>query len=101
MWSKLRNRQLEGVKFRRQHPIGPYIVDFVSLEKQLVIEIDGGQHIENKRDKEREKYLRMKGFKVLRFWNNDVLRNIDGVLEKIRYEISPHPNPLPKGEGEI
>lgn len=87
LWSKLRNTQLEGIKFRRQQPIGDYIVDFVSFEKKLIIEIDGGQHNENQtieNDKFRTKWLNSQGYRVIRFWNHDVLLNIDGVLEVIR-----------------
>ncbi len=87
LWSELRNKQIEGVKFRRQQPIGPYIVDFVSLERKLIIEIDGGQHNERKvreEDQEREEWLKEKGYQTLRFWNNDVLTNIEGVLERIK-----------------
>lgn len=86
LWKHLRNKQL-GVKFRRQSPIGNYIVDFVSFKSKLVIEINGGQHARSNDDKSREKWLTSQGFKVLRFWNNDVLRNIQGVLEKIRKEM--------------
>jgi len=84
---KLRHKQLEGVKFRRQQPIGPYIVDFVSFERRLVIEIDGGQHNEEiirGRDEERTAWLEERGYRVLRFWNNEVLMNLEGALERIR-----------------
>lgn len=87
LWNKLKDKQIEGVRFRRQQPIGSYIVDFVSLERRLIIEIDGGQHNERKvkeKDEEREKWLKEKGYQILRFWNNDVLTNIEGVLEKIK-----------------
>ena len=87
LWSKLRGLQLEGVKFRRQHPIGNYIVDFVSLSKHLIIEIDGGQHNEEPRkekDKRRTSWLQGEGYQVLRFWNNDVLTNIEGVFITIQ-----------------
>jgi len=87
LWIKLRKRQLEGIKFRRQQAIGPYIVDFVSFEKKLVIEIDGGQHNEEKireRDEGRTMWLKENGYQVLRFWNNEVLKNVEGVLERIR-----------------
>lgn len=87
LWIKLRNKQLEGVKFRRQQPIGPYIVDFVSFERRLVIEIDGGQHNEEEireRDEERTTWLKGRGYQVLRFWNNEVLISMDSVLEMIR-----------------
>jgi very-short-patch-repair endonuclease len=97
LWKHLRSRQVEGFKFRRQEPIGNYIVDFVSFEKRLVIEIDGGQHalrIEKDRDNKRDEFLKAQGFKVLRFWNNDVLGNMDGVLEVIREECLSSPSPL-------
>jgi very-short-patch-repair endonuclease len=85
LWGKLRGRQLEGTKFRRQQPIDDYIVDFVSFEQQLVIELDGGQHARMKeRDRERDRILEESGFRVLRFWNNDVLNNTDGVLQVVR-----------------
>jgi very-short-patch-repair endonuclease len=87
LWMKLRNRELEGVKFRRQHPIGPYIVDFVSLRRRLIIEIDGRQHNEERekeRDEERTIRLEERGYRIMRFWNNQVLMNMDGVLERIR-----------------
>ncbi len=91
LWTKLRNKQLEGAKFRRQQPLGMYIVDFVSFEKKVIVEIDGGQHNEeevSKRDEERTTWLRERGYQVLRFWNNEVLVNMDGVLEKIREVLS-------------
>ena len=91
LWSRLRNRQLDGVKFRRQQPVGNYIVDFVSFDKMLVIEVDGGQHNEPDmmaEDKQRTVYLEDKGYKVIRFWNNDVLQNIEGVLARIVEKIN-------------
>lgn len=85
LWRYLRNSQIEGIKFRRQQPIETYIVDFVSFEKRLVIELDGGQHVNNSEyDEQRSVCLRANGFVVLRFWNNEVIENIDGVLEVIR-----------------
>ncbi len=85
LWRHLRARQLEGLKFRRQQPIGGYIVDFVCFEKRLVIEVDGGQHASAKeKDSERDRWFYEQGFSVLRFWNNEVFTNMDGVLEKIR-----------------
>jgi very-short-patch-repair endonuclease len=85
LWKHLRRKQLEGFKFRRQHPIGNYIVDFVCLEKQLILEIDGGQHaIEIDKDRDRDKWLIAEGYRILRFWNNDVFENLTGVLETIR-----------------
>jgi len=87
LWIHLRNKQL-GVKFRRQYPIDNYIVDFVCLESRLVVGIDGGQHSESKTDTSRDEYLRSQGFKVLRFWNTEVLQNIEGVLSKIQEEVN-------------
>jgi len=84
----VRSKQL-GVKFRRQQPIGKYIVDFVCFEKKLVIEIDGGEHLQSSRDEIRDEWLQKNGYKVLRFWNNDVLKNTDGVIQTIVNEITP------------
>lgn len=86
LWNMIRNNQL-GVKFKRQHPIGNYIVDFVCREKWLIIELDGSQHNEEKNiisDNERTLYLNSSGFKVIRFWNNDVDNNIEGVILEIK-----------------
>ena len=92
LWKYLRGRQLEGFKFRRQHPIGKYIVDFINLERKIIIEVDGGQHLENKKDELRDKWFEEQGYEVLRFWNNEVLTNIEGVLESIRKKLySPSP----------
>ena len=87
LWRRLRSRQLEDIKFRRQFPIGRYIVDFVSIELKLVIEFDGGQHAESLADTERTRWIEANGYTVIRFWNNDVVENLDGVLEAIRREI--------------
>jgi len=90
LWARLRDRQLDGVKFRRQQPLGESIVDFVSLEKRIVLEVDGGQHGESEgqqRDAERTVRLEEKGYRVLRFWNNDVLQNTEGVLQRIMEEL--------------
>ena len=84
LWYFLRNRQIENFKFRRQQPIGDYIVDFACLEKKIIVEIDGGQHFENNEDSIRDQWLTSQGYRVLRFWNNDVIQNIESVLEKIR-----------------
>ena len=84
LWNHLRLKQLEGLKFRRQEPIGSYIADFVCHDKKLIIEVDGGQHAEDPKDIKRDDWLKGQGYRVLRFWNNEVLNNIDGVLEKIR-----------------
>lgn len=98
LWHNLRNRQLENIKFKRQYSIGPYIVDFISLEKRLIIELDGGQHNEDEniiKDQARTEFLEKEGFKVLRFWNNDVLVNTENVLEEIIQSFSPSPRPSP------
>ncbi|MCM8805834.1 MAG: endonuclease domain-containing protein [Candidatus Omnitrophica bacterium] len=102
LWKYLRDKQIGGFKFRRQQPVGRYIVDFINFEKKLVIEVDGGQHsIYKKRDIIRDKYLKKEGYRVLRFWDNEVLNNIEGVLEVIMQNLSPSPQPSPlKGEGE-
>jgi very-short-patch-repair endonuclease len=87
IWSWLRTKKLNGVKFRRQEPVGKYIVDFVSFEKKLIIEIDGGQHsLEENRinDTVRTEWLQSQGFRVIRFWNNDVSSNLDGVITRIK-----------------
>jgi crossover junction endodeoxyribonuclease RuvC len=85
LWRRLRNRQLEEVKFRRQEPILGYTVDFVAHEQRLVIELDGGQHADRaENDARRTRNLEQAGFRVLRFWNSDVTGNLDGVLETIR-----------------
>lgn len=85
LWRHLRAKQLEGLKFRRQEPIGNLIVDFVCFDRSLIVEVDGGQHVREKaKDDERTRWLEEQGFKVLRFWNNDVMKNIEGVLKVIR-----------------
>jgi very-short-patch-repair endonuclease len=101
LWQRLRKKQLEGFKFRRQQSIGRYIVDFVNFEDKLILELDGGQHkIQKGYDTKRDIWFEQQGFKVLRFWNNDVFINIEGVLEVIRKKLlSPSPNPSHQGEG--
>jgi very-short-patch-repair endonuclease len=85
IWMQLRAHRLHGISFRRQASIGPYIVDFVSFHKRLIIEIDGGQHASThaKRDRIRDAWLRQQGFTVRRYWNNDIFENMNGVLEDI------------------
>jgi primosomal protein N' (replication factor Y) len=84
LWRRIRDRALFGRKFRRQHPIGPYVADFVCIEARLVVELDGGQHDRGAEGTSvRTAFLERRGFRVLRFWNNDVLANLDGVLERI------------------
>lgn len=83
LWRQLRDRRFNGVKFRRQHPVGPYIVDFISLEKRLVIELDGGHHnsLQGKnKDKQRLAWLEQNNYNVLRFWNNELINDLDSVL---------------------
>jgi very-short-patch-repair endonuclease len=105
LWAELRARRLDGHKFRRQWTLGPFVVDFCCLERRLIVEADGGQH-SAETDRVRTTYLRAKGFRVLRFWNNDVLSNLDGVLHFILEVLNqsekegPHPHLLPQaGEG--
>jgi len=103
LWRYLSSKQLEGLKFRRQQPIGKCIVDFVCFEKNIISEADGGQHaVESTKDHLRDEWLKGEGFNVLRFWNNEILGNIEGVIELVRkYCFYPPPlNPLPPGEGE-
>jgi very-short-patch-repair endonuclease len=104
LWWHLRHHlAAEGTHFRRQVRLGPYIADFVSHRAGLVVEVDGGQHGENViADAQRTRFLEGEGYRVLRFWNNDVLRNIDGVLMIIQHAITttPTPNPSPQGGGE-
>ena len=100
LWSRIRAKQLQGLKFRRQHGIGPYIVDFYCPERSLVIEVDGDAHADEKqvtKDRQREKHLRSLGLQVIRYRNNDVLNNLDGVLEDLYRKVvlastSPHPS---------
>ena len=102
LWYYLRAHRFMGLKFKRQKPIGNYIVDFICLSPKLVIEIDGSQHAEQADyDQCRDTWLREQGFLVLRFWNNEVLNETEGVLESIRQTIlTLSPTPLPQvGEG--
>jgi very-short-patch-repair endonuclease len=97
--SDIRNKRL-GVEVRRQVPIGKYMVDFVCFDKKVIIEIDGGEHSGKENDKTRDTRSRAQGYKVLRSWNNEVLRNIEGVLQKIVEEVSPSPLSPPIKGGE-
>lgn len=86
LWNRLRSRRFMSLKFRRQCPLGPYIVDFICIEKMLIIEIDGGQHNEEKQqkyDKERTIFLNGLGYTVLRFWNNEIILNFDAVMDQL------------------
>jgi very-short-patch-repair endonuclease len=100
MWSLLRDRRLSNLKFRRQVPMGRYIVDFCCLDKKLIIELDGSQHLDQiKYDKDRDRFFIEQGFAVLRFWNHEVFENTEGIIEKIMScMMTPHPGPLPQGE---
>ena len=88
LWSRLRRRQIGGHRFRRQHPIGGYVADFACVSQRLVIELDGGQHSERRRrDEARTQDLEALGYRVLRFWNDDVFSDLDGVVERIATEL--------------
>lgn len=87
LWQCLRNAHA-GCKFRRQLPLGPYIVDFACLEAKLIIEVDGGQHCENRKDAARTDYLKKHGYEVIRFWNNDVTDNLEGVVSTLTLALS-------------
>jgi len=98
LWRHMRNRQLNGIKFRRQHPVDKFILDFYSHECKLAIELDGSQHLNDEQfqyDKLRTEHLNQQGIKVIRFYNNDVLTNIDGVLEIILQESGRKNAPSP------
>ncbi len=108
LWQRLRDRQLYGAKFRRQTPVAPYIADFMCDEARLIVEVDGGQH-SLEADTDRTAWLESQGFRVIRFWNHDVLQNTGGILERIQEELKPdrdepassappHRKPLPPGE---
>jgi very-short-patch-repair endonuclease len=111
LWYRLRSRQIQGAKFVRQERIGPHVVDFVCREQRLIVEVDGGQHATDPRDAVRESWLCDRGYRVLRFWNNDALSNTQGVLEAIAAALSeaagaqtrgsaPSPQPSPPEGGE-
>ena len=103
IWTALRGARLQGFKFKRQQPIGVYIVDFVCFEHSLIIEIDGGQHgDEVSKDQARSDWLQSQGFRVMRFWNNEVIERKDDVLESIIRALREYPSPQPlshKGRG--
>jgi very-short-patch-repair endonuclease len=93
LWRLLKNRSLKNFKFRRQHPVGPYIADFACLERKLIIELDGGQHAEKASyDSRRTTYLESTGYRVIRFWDNDVLTNTESVVQAI-HDALDHPSP--------
>ena len=106
LWASLRGSALEGLKFRRQQPFGPYILDFYCHELRLVIELDGGQHYEPKQlahDAHRTAFLQDRGLRVIRFTNLDVLQNLEAVIEKLLEVVDrgPSPQPSPAGRGSI
>ena len=103
LWRYLRAHRLNGEKFRRQQPVGPYVVDFVHFGARLIVEADGGQHNDSPHDERRDAWLREQGFKVMRFWNNEIMSNLDGVLATVlaaatESPLSPAPSPA-RGEG--
>jgi very-short-patch-repair endonuclease len=102
LWARLRFRQLGNAKFRRQHPIGRFITDFCCIEHGLVIELDGSQHAEQEEaDLKRSAFLARRGYRVVRFWDHEVIEDIEAVLLRILEALeNPHPSPLPQGEGE-
>jgi len=96
LWALLRNRTLLGCKFRRQFPIDPYVADFACVEKRLIVELDGGQHVDAApRDAERTAFLESRGYAVLRFWNDDVLLRTDQVLEEVLRNLTADGRPSP------
>ena len=101
LWFRLRGKRAGGYRFRRQVPLGPYIVDFACIEAQLVVEVDGSQHLNSKDDQGRTAWLESRNFRVLRFWDNDVLQRTSSVLETIRIALSQAPTlPSPRGGGK-
>ena len=92
-WFALRDRRFQSFKFRRQVPIGPYVADFLSFASRLIVEVDGGQHAASRRDVKRDRWLAENDFRVVRFWNNDVLSNLEGVLTVLATELANTPHP--------
>ncbi len=100
LWTALRRQQIGDAKFRRQVPFGPYVADFACLSARLIIELDGGQHAARaKGDEQRDAWFAARGYRTVRFWNNEVFENFDGVLTAIAKTLqrSPHPSPPPQG----
>ena len=104
LWYWLRNRQIDGVKFQRHVPLGKYVVDFLAADHRLIVEIDGGQHASQQAyDRRRTSWLEAQGYRVIRFWSNEVLANTEGVILAIGTALKlrpPHPSPLPPSGGE-
>ena len=95
LWRHLSRRQLEGFKFSRQMPVGPFICDFLCRERLLVVEVDGGQHAESARDASRTTYIEGQGYGMIRFWNNEVTENLEGVIQAIALALRSNPPPTP------
>ncbi len=93
LWNRLRDRQVGGYKFRKQQPIGPYIVDFICHEKKLIVEADGSQHYDSDHDLARDQWLKKQDYSVLRYRNNEINENLEGVLEAILIALSQNPSP--------
>ncbi len=104
LWHRIRLKQLDGARFRRQAPMGSYVVDFVCHDAKLIVEIDGGQHADRiGQDADGTAWLEAEGYRVLRFWNNEVFENLEGVLQVIHAALgaaAPHPGPPPQGGRE-
>ena len=100
LWRLLRSRQLNNIKFRRQVPIGPFVADFAAIAQKLIVELDGSQHAESQTDAKRDTFLIANGWRVLRFWNNDVTQNVEGVLERIAQAAALTPTLSRKRERE-
>jgi very-short-patch-repair endonuclease len=108
LWFALRDRRFAAFKFRRQVPVGPYVADFLCYASRLIVEVDGGQHADSERDAVRDRWLVQNNFHVVRFWNNDVLQNLEGVLTALAQALEKGPSPalnashfghpLPQGE---
>ncbi|MBU0555532.1 MAG: DUF559 domain-containing protein [Alphaproteobacteria bacterium] len=102
LWTTLSNRKVAGIRFNRQVCIGPYVCDFVARTPRLIVEVDGGQHDEDhERDEARSAWLEAQGYHVLRFWNHDVLGNVEGVAQEIERALAALPRPLPQAGGEL
>ncbi|MFO1520046.1 MAG: DUF559 domain-containing protein [bacterium] len=97
LWRHLRAKRFEGFKWRRQEPVGKYIVDFICYEKRVIIECDGGQHlVEREKDRVREEWLGKRGYRMLRFWDHEILQDLEAVLEAIWKGLMGHPPPDPR-----
>ncbi|MBO9579974.1 MAG: DUF559 domain-containing protein [Sphingobium sp.] len=100
LWNALSNRKVGGVRFNRQVCVGPYVCDFVARTPRLIVEVDGGQHAINGGDAERTARLESQGYRMLRFWNHDVLTNVEGVVAEVANALRALPQPLPPAGGE-